>query len=275
MLRPSRPMMRPFMSSEGSWTTDTVVSAAWLGGEALHRDREDRAHAALGVALGLLLDLADDAGRVVARLVLDVLEERAAWPGRRSGRRRARARATCSARSSSSSARSALELAVARRRARARAARPPRLRRSSERSSDCGAAALRMSCGAHLAQLPASRVAGRSATPLGARRRMRRRRVDDGGRDDPGCQDHRRDHEFHCRVPLRRPRARRPARCSPGSWSDGPTAGERTNGDGSAARRPRFSGAASVRESGSTDALVRLGLSRCSVGLKLPVLGTA
>ena len=29
MLRPSRPMMRPFMSSRGSWTTDTVVSAAW------------------------------------------------------------------------------------------------------------------------------------------------------------------------------------------------------------------------------------------------------
>ena len=29
MLRPSRPMMRPFMSSAGSWTTDTVVSAAW------------------------------------------------------------------------------------------------------------------------------------------------------------------------------------------------------------------------------------------------------
>ena len=29
MLRPSRPMMRPFMSSAGSWTTETVVSAAW------------------------------------------------------------------------------------------------------------------------------------------------------------------------------------------------------------------------------------------------------
>ena len=29
MLRPSRPMMRPFMSSDGSWTTQTVVSAAW------------------------------------------------------------------------------------------------------------------------------------------------------------------------------------------------------------------------------------------------------
>ena len=29
MLRPSRPMMRPFMSSLGSATTDTVVSATW------------------------------------------------------------------------------------------------------------------------------------------------------------------------------------------------------------------------------------------------------
>ena len=29
MLRPSRPMMRPFMSSAWSWTTLTVVSAAW------------------------------------------------------------------------------------------------------------------------------------------------------------------------------------------------------------------------------------------------------
>ena len=28
MLRPSRPMIRPFMSSEGSATSDTVVSAA-------------------------------------------------------------------------------------------------------------------------------------------------------------------------------------------------------------------------------------------------------
>ncbi len=30
MLRPSRPMMRPFMSSDGSGTTETVVSATWL-----------------------------------------------------------------------------------------------------------------------------------------------------------------------------------------------------------------------------------------------------
>ena len=30
MFRPSRPMMRPFMSSDGSSTSETVVSAAWL-----------------------------------------------------------------------------------------------------------------------------------------------------------------------------------------------------------------------------------------------------
>ena len=30
MLRPSRPMIRPFMSSLGSGTTETVVSATWL-----------------------------------------------------------------------------------------------------------------------------------------------------------------------------------------------------------------------------------------------------
>ena len=29
MLRPSRPMMRPFISSFGSGTTDTVTSLAW------------------------------------------------------------------------------------------------------------------------------------------------------------------------------------------------------------------------------------------------------
>ena len=57
MLRPSRPMMRPFMSSAGSWTTETVVSAAWPAASRCMTTREDVAHAALGVALGLLLDL--------------------------------------------------------------------------------------------------------------------------------------------------------------------------------------------------------------------------
>src|SRR3954454_14947889 len=93
MLRPSRPMMRPFMSSAGSWTTDTVVSAAWPaasrcmttarvlrtrwggGGEPLHDDGEDVANAAVGVALGLLLDLAHEPRTVVADLVLELLEQ--------------------------------------------------------------------------------------------------------------------------------------------------------------------------------------------------------
>ena len=29
MLRPSRPMIRPFISSDGSGTTETVISAVW------------------------------------------------------------------------------------------------------------------------------------------------------------------------------------------------------------------------------------------------------
>ena len=29
MLRPSRPMIRPFISSDGRWTTETVCSAVW------------------------------------------------------------------------------------------------------------------------------------------------------------------------------------------------------------------------------------------------------
>ena len=44
-------------------------------GQALHRDRQDRAHAPLGVALGLLLDLADLARALVAHLVGDLLHQ--------------------------------------------------------------------------------------------------------------------------------------------------------------------------------------------------------
>ena len=40
MLRPSRPMIRPFMSSADSCTTDTVVSAAWPAARrCIHTDR--------------------------------------------------------------------------------------------------------------------------------------------------------------------------------------------------------------------------------------------
>ena len=76
MLRPSRPMIRPFMSSLGSCTTLTVVSAACDAASRCMATDEDRPHAPLGVALGLLLDLAQDAAGVVARVLLDVLEQR-------------------------------------------------------------------------------------------------------------------------------------------------------------------------------------------------------
>ncbi len=75
MLRPSRPMMRPFMSSEVSCTTETVVSARVAGGDPLHADGEDVAHAAVGVALGLLLDLAHELGGLVADLVLQLFQQ--------------------------------------------------------------------------------------------------------------------------------------------------------------------------------------------------------
>ncbi len=45
------------------------------GGEPLHDDGEDVADAAVGVALGLLLDLAHEPRRVVADLVLELLEQ--------------------------------------------------------------------------------------------------------------------------------------------------------------------------------------------------------
>ena len=63
------------------------------GGHALHDDGEDVAHAALGVALGLLLDRAHAARAVVARLRPRARAAGSTWPARRSGPRRARARA--------------------------------------------------------------------------------------------------------------------------------------------------------------------------------------
>src|SRR5579884_114578 len=52
-------------------------------GQPLHADGEDVAHPALGLALGLLLDLADPPRRVVARLVLDPLQQQLLGPRRR------------------------------------------------------------------------------------------------------------------------------------------------------------------------------------------------
>ena len=63
------------------------------GGQALHAHRQDVAHAALGLALGLLLDLADPPRGVVPGLLLDLLEQQLLGPGRRHAGRPARARA--------------------------------------------------------------------------------------------------------------------------------------------------------------------------------------
>ena len=57
------------------------------GGEALHDHGEDVAHAAVGIALGLLLDLADEPRRVVANLVLQLLEQQVLGLRRRQSRR--------------------------------------------------------------------------------------------------------------------------------------------------------------------------------------------
>ncbi len=75
MLRPSRPMIRPFMSSADKLDDRDRRLGRVAGGEPLHTDREDVAHAALRLALGLLLDLPDPARRIVARLFLDLCEQ--------------------------------------------------------------------------------------------------------------------------------------------------------------------------------------------------------
>ena len=54
MLRPSRPMMRPFISSLGSGTTETVDLGGMVGRAALDGGGDDLA----GVGIGLVLDCA-------------------------------------------------------------------------------------------------------------------------------------------------------------------------------------------------------------------------
>ncbi len=60
-------------------------------GHALHDRREDAARAAIGVAAGLLLHVADQDGALVPQLVLELLEQDLLRLARRSGRRSARA----------------------------------------------------------------------------------------------------------------------------------------------------------------------------------------
>ena len=152
------------------------------GGQALHDDREDVAHAPLGVALGLLLDLAQAAGRVVAHLVLELLHQHRLGLRRRQARERARARARPSRAPRSScasfSAEPALALGELGRRGR-RA--PPRGRAGAPRGAwpRRGAAAVvarrRRAAGAGALARPAAAVAaaGRFASSAAATTRPR------------------------------------------------------------------------------------------------------
>ena len=88
MLRPSRPMMRPFMSSLGMGTTETVRLAHDVRHEALHGGRQDLARPQLRLLLRLRLDEAETPGRVLADLLVELLGAGAHAPPRRSGRRR-------------------------------------------------------------------------------------------------------------------------------------------------------------------------------------------
>ena len=178
------------------------------GRQALHRDRQDRAHAALGLALGLVLDLAQDARLLVARVVLDLLEQRAARlpraePGDALERRRvlgARAPSRAPARAPG--------------RARARRARTARRSRScarwsSERSSARHCSSRRTSSASRASSsAPKSRGVGDGA----AVRVGRVRSEDDRRRDQASSQDDRRDDEVHLRDPFSPTRRAAPAR---------------------------------------------------------------
>ena len=70
MLRPSRPMMRPFMSSDESSTIETVVSAAWLAATRWKRVRNEVPRLSAGFCLCFLFELANAARELVANELL-------------------------------------------------------------------------------------------------------------------------------------------------------------------------------------------------------------
>ena len=75
MLRPSRPMIRPFISSFGRWTTDDRVLGGVVRGDPLHRGDDDVAGLVLGLLAGASLDGAGELHGVVLGLLADGLEQ--------------------------------------------------------------------------------------------------------------------------------------------------------------------------------------------------------
>ena len=80
MLRPSRPMIRPFMSSDGSSTTVTVVSAVWRRRDALQRVGDEVPRAALRLGSRLVLEHPHPPGELVAGLLLRLARAAALSP---------------------------------------------------------------------------------------------------------------------------------------------------------------------------------------------------
>ena len=75
MLRPSRPMMRPFISSLGRWTTADGVLGRVVRGDALHRGDDDLAGLVVGLLAGAALDRPGELDGVVLGLLADGLEQ--------------------------------------------------------------------------------------------------------------------------------------------------------------------------------------------------------
>ena len=178
MLRPSRPMMRPLSSSDLSSTTETVVSTAWLDATRCITAARMLRDAAVGVAAGLLLDLADQAGAVVAQLVLELAQQDLLGLAGAEARTPARARAAgrASAAFSSSRSWSRLRAAVVERAlALARAPAPAQLERLSFARSRSSSRAI-----------SARRASSSVLEPVAPGRRGRRRRARPAGRSPPG-----------------------------------------------------------------------------------------
>ena len=75
MLRPSRPMMRPFMSSLGQGEHAHGRLRGLLGGDPLDRDGDDLAGALLALLAGPLLESRDLAHRVAFGVLHDLRDE--------------------------------------------------------------------------------------------------------------------------------------------------------------------------------------------------------
>ena len=78
MLRPSRPMMRPFISSDGQGHDRDRRLRGVVGGDALHGGGQDAASALVALVGGVALDLANPMLGLGLRLVHDLLDQRLA-----------------------------------------------------------------------------------------------------------------------------------------------------------------------------------------------------